>query len=172
MISRSFLRQIVLGCGVIIALPALAERKEDIINPISYVVTEPGGHIDSPIDPNTVYDNKRRGFVDMEPMSEVKPHVVHERQLPPPTVIPHSGLEPVERIISVKREKIILSGEDEIFKQIGDDELKIRCLMDDTLDQCEGIEIEMPEQKPRSRRIIDHQIQIQAQPGVKLQAKP
>lgn len=161
MISRSFICQLVLSCGVIIALPALAERKEDLVNPITYVVTEPGGYIDSPIDPNTVYDNKRRGFVDSESMSEIKPHLIPERQLPPPTVIPHSGLEPVERIISAKRERITLSGEDKVFQQIADDELKIRCLMDDALDQCEGIEIEMPEQKPRSRRIIDRQIKAQ-----------
>lgn len=161
MMKRSLFCQLVLCCGVITAVPALAERKQDLLNPITYVVTEPGGYIDSPVNPNTVYDNRRRGFVDAEPMLEIKPHLIPERQLPPPTVIPHSGLEPVELIISAKQKKIVLGGEDKVFQQIADDELKIRCLMDDSLDQCEGIEVEIPEPKPRSRRVIDRQIQAQ-----------
>ncbi|WP_432472419.1 hypothetical protein [Amphritea sp. HPY] len=161
MMNQSFFSLFVLSCGVITALPALAERKEDLVNPITYVVTEPGGYIDSPVNPNTVYDNKQRGFVDSEPMLEIKPHLIPERQLPPPTVIPHSGLEPVERIISAQQKKIVLRGEDKVFQQIADDDLKIRCLMDDALDQCEGVEIEIPEPKPRSRRVIDRQIQAQ-----------
>lgn len=144
---------------LVVALPASAERKEDLKNPISYVVTKPTGYIDSPVDPATLYDNRRRGYVDSEKMPEIKPYLIPERQLPPPTVIPHDAPQPVERVVSAEKKLPPLKGEDKVFQQIAKDQLEIRCLMDDTLDQCEGIEIEVPEEKPRSRRIIDRQIQ-------------
>jgi hypothetical protein len=144
----------------VISLSVYADRKEDLVNPISYAVTVPGGYIDSPIDPKTVYENRRRGYVDSEAMPEIEPVLIPELQLPPPTVISHGDYEPVERVVSVEKKAPPLKGEDRIFEQIARDELEIKCLMDDALDQCEGIEIEVPqENKPRSRRVIDRQIQ-------------
>ncbi|SEQ99303.1 hypothetical protein SAMN03080615_03539 [Amphritea atlantica] len=138
----------------------LADRKEDLVNPIPYAVVKPAGHIDSPVDPETIYDNKRRGFVDSEPMPEIEPYVIPERQLPPPTVVPYSDPAPVERVVSAEKKAPPLKGEDRIFEQIARDQLEIQCTLDDTLDQCEGIEIEAPkENKPRSHRVIDRQIQ-------------
>ena len=37
------------------------------------MITAPEGYIDSPIDPESVYANRRYGFVDSEDMTEVKP---------------------------------------------------------------------------------------------------
>ncbi|MBQ0784726.1 MAG: hypothetical protein KBT66_10875 [Amphritea sp.] len=75
-------------------------------------------------------------------------------------MISHGDYEPVERVVSVEKKAPPLKGEDRVFEQIARDELEIKCLMDDALDQCEGIEIEVPqENKPRSRRVIDRQIQ-------------
>lgn len=137
----------------------MADRKEDLVNPIRYEVIQPVGG-DLPVDPKTVYEYKRRGFVDSEPMIEVKPYVLPERQLPPPTVVPYSEPEPVERVVSVKKKAPPLTGEDKVFAQIARDQLEIQCALDDTLDQCEGVEIVQPkETKPRSRRVIERQIQ-------------
>ncbi len=151
---------ITLSVTLLVALPglAVAERLEDLRNPIDYHVTTPRGYIDSPIDPATVYEHKRRGTVDAEKMTEIKPAILPEKQLPPPTVVPHSGAEPVQRVISATVKAPKLTGEDAIFQRIAEDERKVQCLLDDTLDQCEGIEIEVPEVKPRSRRVIDRQI--------------
>lgn len=143
-----------------ISVMAYADRKEDLVNPIDYAVTVPGGYIDSPVDPATLYEGRRRGYIDSESMPEIEPMLIPELQLPPPTVIPHGDFEPVERVVSAEKKAPPLTGEDRIFAQIARDELEIRCLMDDALDQCEGIEIEVPqENKPRSRRVIDRQIQ-------------
>lgn len=163
MFERSLIKPLLiialLGCGVSVQ----ADRKEDLVNPIPYVVTKPAGYIDSPIDPKTVYEYKRRGTVDAEPMSEVKPYLIPEKQLPPPTVIPHSGAGPVEQVVSAQKPIPKAVGEDRVFQQIAYDQLKVQCLMDDTLDQCEGIEIDVsqPDPKPRSKRIIDRQLQSQ-----------
>lgn len=138
--------------------PACADRKEDILNPIPYVVTQPNGYIDSPIDPATVYEYKRRGYVDAEPMDEIRPYLIPERQLPPPVVIPHSGPGEVERVVAAQRKPPPLKGEDRIFEQIAKDQLIMDCILEDTLENCEGVEIVLPEQQPRSRRIVDRQI--------------
>lgn len=140
----------------------MADRKEDLVSPITYEVIKPAGHIDSPVDPETIYDNKRRGFVDTESMPEIEPYVIPERQLPPPTVVPYSDPEPVERVVSAEKKPPPLQGEDKVFAQIARDQLEIECALDNTLDKCEGIEIQAPkpvENKPRSRRVIDRQIQ-------------
>ncbi len=137
---------------------AWADRKEDLLNPIPYVVTQPTGYIDSPIDPATVYEFKRRGYVDAEPMDEIKPYLIPERQLPPPVVIPHSGPSEVERVVAAQRKAPPLKGEDKIFDQIAKDQLVMECILEDTLENCEGVEIVVPEEKPRSRRIVDRQI--------------
>lgn len=143
-----------------VSLAVMADRKEDLINPIVYDVVKPSGYIDSPIDPATVYEYKRRGFVDSEPMLEVKPYVMSERKLPPPTVVPYSEPEPVERVVSAEEQAPPLLGEDRVFVQIARDMLVIKCALDAELEQCEGVEIERPvESKPRSRRVIDRQIQ-------------
>ena len=149
-----------LACLLIplISGPVCADRKEDILNPIPYVVTEPTGYIDSPIDPATVYEFKRRGFVDAEPMEEIEPYLIPERQLPPPVVIPHSGPSEAERVVAAQRKAPPLKGEDKIFEQIAQDQLVMECILEDTLENCEGVEIVLPEEKPRSRRIIDRQI--------------
>ena len=145
------------------AMLAYADRKEDLVDPIPYTITKPAGYIDSPINPRTVYDNKRRGSVDSEKMTEIKPYLIPENQLPPPTVIPHGDYEPVERVVSAPKQAPPLQGEDKIFQQIANDQLEIECMLDEALDQCKGIQIEVPEEKPRSRRVIDRQ--IQASPG-------
>ncbi|UTW02369.1 hypothetical protein KDX31_13520 [Amphritea atlantica] len=143
-----------------ISCSVMADRKADLVNPIPYEVIKPTGHIDSPVDPETVYDNKRRGFVDSEPMPEIEAYVIPERQLPPPTVVPYSDPEPVERVVSAEKKAPLLKGEDRVFERIARDQLEIECALDDSLDQCEGIEIEAPKvKKPRSRRVIDRQIQ-------------
>lgn len=142
-----------------VSCSVMADRKEDLVKPIAYEVIKPAGYIDSPVDPETVYDNKRRGFVDSEPMPEIEAYVIPERQLPPPTVVPYSDPEPVERVVSAEEKAPPLTGEDRIFERIARDQLEIECTLDDTLDQCEGIEIEVPEvKKPRSRRVIDRQL--------------
>ncbi|RTE65511.1 hypothetical protein EH243_11250 [Amphritea opalescens] len=144
-----------------ISLTVMADRKEDLVDPIGYEVVQPAGDIDLPVDPKTVYEYKRRGYVDSEPMTEIKPYVLPDRQLPPPTVVPYSEPEPVERIVSVEKKAPPLTGEDKIFAQIERDQLEIQCALDDTLEQCEGVEIVQPkeETKPRSRRVIERQIQ-------------
>ncbi|MDO6562917.1 hypothetical protein Q4488_05915 [Amphritea sp. 1_MG-2023] len=143
-----------------VSFAVMADRKEDLIDPIDYEVIQAAGHIDSPVDPESVYRYRRRGFVDSEPMIEIKPYSIAERQLPPPTVVPYSEPAPVERVISAQQSIAPLTGEDKIFAQIARDQLEIECTLDDSLSQCEGIEIEQPkEHKPRSRRVIDRQIQ-------------
>ncbi|MEH6576762.1 MAG: hypothetical protein V7731_06745 [Amphritea sp.] len=156
--GQFFHASVKLAVTMLVVNTAVAERLQDQRDPISYVITAPGGYIDSPVDPESVYEDRRHGFVDSEDMTEVKPGVLPEKQLPPPTVVPHSGYEPVQRVISAKKKSPKLTGEDAIFQQIAIDELKVQCLLDDSLDQCEGIEIEIPEAKPRSRRVIDRQI--------------
>ncbi|WP_299199195.1 hypothetical protein [uncultured Amphritea sp.] len=145
-----------------VSLSVMADRKEDLVNPISYRVVKPDGYIDSPVDPETIYDNKRRGFVDSEPMPVIEPYIIPERQLPPPTVVPYSDPEPVEQVVSAEKKAPPLQGEDKVFAQIARDQLEIECTLDNTLDKCEGVEIQAPkpaENKPRSRRVIDRQIQ-------------
>ncbi|WP_428034052.1 hypothetical protein [Amphritea sp.] len=145
-----------------LSFSVMADRKEDLVNPISYEVIKPAGHIDSPVDPATIYDNKRRGFVDSETMPEIEPYVIPERQLPPPTVVPYSDPEPVERVVSAEKKAPPLKGEDKVFAQIARDQLEIECTLDNTQEKCEGVEIQAPkpvENKPRSRRVIDRQIQ-------------
>ncbi len=144
-----------------VSFSVMADRKEDRVNPIAYTVVKPAGYIESPVEPETVYENKRRGFVDNEPMPEIEPYLIPERQLPPPTVVPYSDPAPVERVVSVDKEVPPLTGEDKIFAQIARDQLEIECILDDTLDKCDGVEIEVApvEKKPRSRRVIDRQIQ-------------
>lgn len=157
MLSRSKQVQALLLI-LLISGPACADRKEDLLNPIPYVVTQPAGYIDSPVDPATVYENKRRGTVDTEAMTEIEPYLIPERQLPPPTVIPHSGPSTVERIIAARQKAPPLKGEDRIFEQIAKDQLVMECILEDTLENCEGVEIVLPEEQPRARRVVDRQI--------------
>ncbi|WP_417226390.1 hypothetical protein [Amphritea sp.] len=148
---------------LVVSASVMADRKEDLINPIAYDVVKPDGYMDSPVDPENVYKYRRRGYVDSEPMSEIKPYDIPERQLPPPTVVPYSEPAEVERVVSVEQKPPPLTGEDKVFAQIARDQLEIKCALDDSLADCEGIEIEVrpgpQEKKPRSRRVIDRQLQ-------------
>lgn len=148
-------------CAAVITCLSVASQAQTSEQPISYVVTVPGGHINDRPDPATLYDFKPRGFVDGESMTEVYPAMIQEKQLPPPTVIPFDRFDPVQVVVGEQRIAPV-SAEDRIFLQIAIDQVEIDCLLGERIEGCEAfidIEEEPAETAPRSRRVIDRQLQ-------------
>ena len=128
---------------------------------ITYVITQPAGYLDGSPEPATLYDLKPRGFVDGETMFEVRPAMIQEKQLPPPTVIPFDRFDPVQVVIGEQEIAPTHSVEDKIFLQIAIDQVEIDCLLGETDgDDCAAFDIiEEEPAEPKSRRVIDRQFQ-------------
>ncbi|WP_261844279.1 hypothetical protein [Aliamphritea ceti] len=132
---------------------------------ITYVITQPAGYLDSSPEPATLYDLKPRGFVDGESMFEVRPAMIQEKQLPPPTVIPFDRFDPVQVVIGEQEIVPTHSAEDKIFLQIAIDQVEIDCLLGEIEgDDCAAFDVieeepAGPDSQPKSRRVIDRQFQ-------------
>jgi len=106
---------------------AFAMAEEQLEEPIQYEVTAVKGYLYGTVDGETAYKDWRRGTFDKERMTEVKPKELPDN-LPEPVVIPF--VESKVREVPVgKPKRPPLKGEDKIFVQIGEDEIKARCFI-------------------------------------------
>ena len=147
--------------GSLVSVPAVSNASGQLNEAITYVVTQPAGYLDSSPEPATLYDLKPRGFVDSEPMFEVRPAMIQEKQLPPPTVVPFDRFDPVQVVIGEQEIVPTHSAEDKIFYQIAIDQVEIDCLLGEREgEDCAAFDIiEDEPAEPKSRRVIDRQFQ-------------
>ncbi len=149
----------VMGC--LLTAPTFSHAAGQLNEAITYVVTQPAGYLDGSPEPSTLYDLKPRGFVDSESMFEVRPAMIQEKQLPPPTVVPFDRFDPVQVVIGEQEIVPTHSAEDKIFFQIAIDQVEIDCLLGEREgEECDVFEvIEDEPAEPKSRRVIDRQFQ-------------
>jgi len=95
---------------------------------IPYDVTRATGRLIFAIDPATAYEGLARGTPDVEPMNEVRAYALPPK-LPPPIVVPAADPAFYVQLNRLEKEGPKLTGEDLVFKTIGEDQKKERCLI-------------------------------------------
>lgn len=106
--------------------------------PIPYDVTKPKGRLIFALDGASAYEGLVRGTFDIEPMNEVKAYKLPPL-LPPPTVVPSADPAFYVLMNRLEKEGPKLTGEDLVFKTIGEDAIKERCLVYG--EECSALEI-------------------------------